>query len=184
MTTNTLPPQSDEIIAADNGGGQDFAPAPAGPHPAVCCDIIDMGMIETEWQGKKRQTRKIRVAFQITELRDDGKRFVVSRRFTLSLSEKAALRAFLESWRGVPFTPEQLKGFNLVTLIGVPALIQVSHNKPKDRVDANIDAIMRLPKGMDKLSVVDYVRVKDRESHPDEDEMAALEREALESLPF
>lgn len=163
MTTSTLPPQSDEIIASDNGGGQDFAPAPTGPHPSVCCDVIDLGMWESEWKGKKKQVRKVRVAFQIPELRDDKKRFVVSRMFTLSLSEKANLRKFLENWRGVPFTPEQLAGFNLVQLIGAPALIQVSHNKKGDKTYANIDTVMKLPRGMEKLSVTDYVRVKDRE---------------------
>ena len=167
MTTNTLPPQSDEIIASDSGGGKDFTPAPTGPHPAVCCDVIDLGMWESEWQGKKKQVRKVRLAFQIPELRDDGKRYVVSRMFTLSLGDKAALRKFLQDWRGVPFTEEQLKGFNLTTLIGAPALIQVSHNnKNGDKTYANIDTVMKLPKGLPKLSVEEYVRVKDRNPEP------------------
>lgn len=163
-TTNALPPQPDTIlVSGESGGGADFAPHPTGPHSAVCCDVVDLGIWQDQFPGKApRDVRKIRLVFQTDEKRADGQRFTVGRMFTASLGEKANLRKFLESWRGVPFTPEQLAGFDLVKLIGAPALIQVKHRLKQDKTYADIDSIMQLPKGMAKLSVADYVRVKDR----------------------
>ena len=37
-------------IIAKTGG--DFTPAPAGTHAAVCVDVIDLGVIEVNYQGK------------------------------------------------------------------------------------------------------------------------------------
>lgn len=164
-TTKALPPQPDEIlVTGDAGGGVDFKPHPTGPHAAVCCDVVDLGIWQDQFPGKApRDVRKIRLVFQTGETREDGQRFTVGRMFTASLGEKANLRKFLESWRGIPFTPEQLAGFNLVKLIGAPALIQVKHRQKQDKTYADIDSIMQLPKGMAKLTVDGYVRVKDRE---------------------
>lgn len=162
--TNPLPPQPDEIIVSGESGGVDFKPHPTGPHSAVCCDIVDLGIWQDQYPGKApRNVRKIRLVFQTEEKREDGLRFTVGRMFTASLGEKANLRKFLESWRGVPFTPEQLAGFNLVKLIGAPAMIQVKHSTRKGGTYADLDSIMQLPKGMAKLAVENYVRVKDRE---------------------
>lgn len=161
--TNTLPPQPDEIMVSGESGGVDFKPHPTGPHSAVCCDVVDLGIWQDTYPGKApRDVRKIRVVFQTAEFREDGERFTVGRMFTASLGEKANLRKFLESWRGVPFTEEQLAGFNLVKLIGAPALIQVKHRVKGEKTYADIDSIMQLPKGMTRLAIEHYVRVKDR----------------------
>ncbi len=162
--SNPLPPQPDEIVVSGgNGGGVEFKAHPTGPHSAVCCDVIDLGIWKDQFPGKApRDVRKIRLMFQTDERREDGERYVVGRMFTASLHEKAKLRQFLESWRGVPFTEEQIHGFNLVKLIGAPALIQVKHRQKGEKVYGDIDSVMQLPKGMVKLAVDKYVRVKDR----------------------
>ena len=54
-----------------------FTPAPAGTHAAVCVDVIDMGDVVSEFNGKKKTQHKIRIVWQLDELRDDGKRFTV-----------------------------------------------------------------------------------------------------------
>ncbi len=70
---------------------------------------------------------------------------VIGSRFTSSLSPKALLRQHLESWRGRPFTEQELMGFDLINLLGVPALISVMHSE--DGKFANISAIMGMPPG-------------------------------------
>jgi hypothetical protein len=153
------------IIARNEGGS--FTPAPEGQHRAVCCDVVDLGMVTSQWEGQTRTAHKVRLVFQIDEPMDDGRPFMVSQQFTLSLHEKAALRKFLEGWRGVAFTAQELAGFDVETLLGANALLQIIHaHKPDGKTFANINAVMRLPKGMPKLAARDYVRVQDREPAP------------------
>lgn len=166
MTTTQKPQpsqQSDEIIAYDKG--QKFTPAPEGQYASVCCDIVDLGMVESSYQGKVTKKQKIRVVFQVSETNpENGKPFLVSQWFTLSMNEKANLRAFLEQWRGKPYTEDEIKaGVPVTKMLGVGAFIQIVHNERQGKVYANISTIMRLPKGY-KAPEIDptYVRVKDR----------------------
>ena len=134
--------------------------APDGQHVAICCDVVDLGMIKVTYNNQEKEQHKIRVWFQIGEYDTEGKRYLISRRFTLSLHEKAALRAFLESWRGKPYTEEESKaGIDVELMVGVSALIQSAVNK-NDYAD--ITSIMRLPKKMEAIEVEDYLRMKDR----------------------
>lgn len=155
-----LPPQTDDAFMTS--GGPSYKPAPDGPHSAVCCDVLYMGWKKTEWQGKAREVEEVRLLFQIEERNEQGQRYVVGRTFTKSLSEKANLRKFLEQWRGRAFSEEELKGFQLLTLLGKTCMIQVKHAERNGRTYANIDTVMRLPRGTAPVAVVDYVRVKDR----------------------
>src|SRR4051794_3571047 len=113
------------IIAKANGG--DFVLCPAGAHAGVCVDVIDLGIVESEFNGEKKKAHKVRVVWQIEEEQDNGKRFTAGKRYTLSLHEKATLRKDLESWRGRPFTNQELDGFDLEKLLGIGALINVIH---------------------------------------------------------
>ena len=51
----------------------------------------------------------------------------------------------LTSWRGKEFTEDELKGFDLKSILNKPCMVQVGRNK-KDR--AKVQAVMSLPKGM------------------------------------
>jgi hypothetical protein len=159
------------IIVKDGGGGN-FTPHPEGQYAAVCVDIHELGEIETKW-GRKH---KIDLYFycgyrkhdeQGNEVTDDEGRPIylfVRERFTPTLSEKGNLRPFLERWRQKKFTPEELKGFDLEKLLGASAYIQISHNEWEGKKFANIDTIMKLPKG-ETAPVIpsDYVRFCDRQ---------------------
>lgn len=149
------------IIAKASGGN--FIPAPAGTHAAVCVDVVDMGLLEVNFGGKKKTQHKIRLVWQIEEDMEDGKPFIVQKRYTLSLHEKAALRKDLESWRGRAFTSQELEGFDVEVLIGIPCLLNVIHAVKDGSTYANVSAIMKLPKGMNAPQPRDYVRVCDRE---------------------
>jgi hypothetical protein len=143
--------------------GSSFAPAPDGGHSAACVDVVDLGIVRSTWEGEERSTHKCRIVFCIAETMEDGRQFTVGRQFTASLHEKAGLRKFLESWRGRPFTKEELTGFDTEQLIGAPAVIQVVHTPRAGKVYANIDSVMKLMKGVARVAPDGkYVRVKDR----------------------
>lgn len=128
-----------------------FTPCPAGTYPARCVLIADLGSQQSEYQGEIKHAYKLLVQFEITDpetRRDDGKPFTISKRFTASLHEKAGLRKTLESWRGRPFTSEELRGFSLVNVLGKPCLLSVVQETKGDRTYSNIASIMGLPKGM------------------------------------
>lgn len=146
-------------IYASAGESKSFEPAPAGTHHAVCVDVIDKGMQDTTF-GRKH---KIDVAWQLAELRDDGKPFLVFKRYTLSINEKANLRHDLESWRGKAFTREEEAKFDVETVIGANCLINVQHNTKGDKTYANVLSVMPLLKGMPRIvAAADYVRVCNR----------------------
>lgn len=156
------------IIAKDQGG-KDFEPAPEGTHLAVCCDVVDLGMVEGDWGTKHMVQIRWQLGDDEIGYRDDGKPWLVTKRFTLSLHEKSKLRPFLESWRGKRFTQEELSGFDLEKLLNACCQLQVIHGEGQNgRVYANIMAILPYPKGMEKLEVHDYIRAVER--HDDEPE--------------
>jgi hypothetical protein len=147
------------ILAKASGN---FTPAPAGTHAAVCVDVIDHGLLEVTYAGQTRQQHKITLAWQIDETLPDGRPFLVRRRYTCSLNEKASLRRDLESWRGRPFTGQELENFDVENLLSVPCLVNVIHECRNGTVFANVSSVMRLPKGMVAPTPRDYTRVCDR----------------------
>jgi len=126
-------------------------------------DVVDLGVLEASFGGKTSHKHFIRIVWQIEEVMPDNRPFIVMRRYTLSLHEKSTLRKDLESWRGREFTEEELDGFDVEKLIGVPCLLNVVQIKKQADTFANVASIMRLPKGMNPLQGRDYIRVKDRD---------------------
>lgn len=156
-------------IIATASEGQTFTPAPEGVHHAVCVDVIDLGHVKSAFlddKGNEKWQHKVNVVWQISETRDDGKRYQLYKRFTLSLHEKAALRHDLESWRGRPFTDDELRGFDVEKLIGANCLLNVVHRKSADgtKTYANVVSVMPLIKGMPKLEPLDYARAEPPQS--------------------
>ncbi len=149
-----------------SGNSTNFTPAPEGTHQAVCVDIIDNGMIETQW-GKKH---KVTIRWQVNEKMEDGKPFIVQKRYTASLNEKAVLRHELEAWRGRAFTFDELAQFDLDTVIGANCLLAIVHKKgDKGGTFANIQSIAPLIKGMKRLEPIAYVKQADRAPEPKAD---------------
>lgn len=139
------------------GESKNYTPAPEGTHQAVCVDVIDQGMKPNQFKAGALQ-RKVDLAWQLTELRDDGKRFVVYKRYTASLNEKASLRHDLESWRGKPFTRDEEMAFDLESVIGSNCLVNVQHKAGKDRTFANVVSVMPLMKGLPRIVAEGYAR--------------------------
>jgi len=121
--------------------------------------IIDIGTQTTEWMGKKKMQRKIIAMFELHGEDNDGqplqtaegKPLIVSKRYTLSLDEKATLRKDLEAWRGKAFTQEELDGFNLEVLLGKCCMVSVTHSTYDGKEYANIAGISQVPAALKKL---------------------------------
>lgn len=149
------------IVAKASGGT--YIPAPAGVWAGVCVDVVDLGPMVQEFAGKKRTLHKIRIVWQISETRADGKPYSASKMYTLSLHEKASLRKDLESWRGRAFTEPELQGFDVETVLSAAALLNIVENLKNGTKYANVAGVMRLPKTMEAPTPRDYVRVCDRQ---------------------
>lgn len=147
------------LIAKDKGG-TDFEPLSAGMHHAVCYGIIDLG---TQPGGQFDPKRKVAFLWEVPgeriELTVEGvKKNLprgVSAIYTLSLASKGLLRPMLESWRGKPFTTEELAGFDLHTVLGANCLLNVVHKqgtgKNAGKTYANVQGVNPLMKGTAKL---------------------------------
>lgn len=155
------------IIVSEGGSSRTFTPHPEGAYAATCVDVVDLGFVETTFGTK----HKLRIVFWAGENDTrDGEAVpqLLFSTFTASLHEKSNLRTFLQSWRGRPFTPEELEAFDVESLIGAPAFVQVMHRTVGDKTYANITSIMRLPKGQAAPGTPpDFVRFKDREQEPE-----------------
>lgn len=156
-------------VIAKKSSGSDFQPCPAGVHQAVCVDVVDLGLLPSKFlnkDGTPKKQHKIRIVWQVEELREqDGKPYIVQKRYTNSLDDRANLRKDLESWLGRAFTEAELEGFDTDVLLGVNCLLSVQHNVKGSETYADVTALMPLRKGMAKMNPIDYVRVQDREGH-------------------
>jgi len=122
--------------------GGDFKPHPEGIHPAVCVDVIDIGLVETEFQGVKKMVNKVKVVFESEAKTDDGKSCTVAKYFTASLDRKAKLTEFLGKWRGRPVAPGETIG--LEKLIGASCTLVISHQQNlAGKTYASIDAVSK-----------------------------------------
>lgn len=152
------------LIAKDNSESK-FAKPPlpeAGTTQAVCCAVWDLGLQKTSYAGEEKIQHKIIVAWEITEKINapeseyHGKPYMLNKKYTLSLGDKANLRKDLESWRGLPFSTDELQnGFDLEKLYGTNCYIGIKHEPDRNdpsKVYANVTAILPIPKGMEKIT--------------------------------
>lgn len=132
-------------------GASAYEPCPAGTYPARCCALVDLGHQQVTFNDETKSAHKVLLQFEICDpeaRRSDGTPHILSRRFTASLHERAALRALLEGWRGKPFTTEELRGFDLHAILGVAALATVTHATKGERTYANLASVTKPPRGL------------------------------------
>ena len=128
--------------------GGEFELAPADTHVATCYRVIDIGTQKVEFQGEVKFQHKVIISWELDAVMTDGRPFSIHKRYTLSSHEKANMRQDLESWRGVPFTPEEMGSFKLANLLGKSCLLGIVHTTKNGKTYSNISSIMKLPKGM------------------------------------
>lgn len=147
-------------LLAKNSGGINYDPVPQDMHHGICYSVVDLGTQQGEWKGNTIEQRQVLITFELPDCRidipdknDENKTLnlprAISKRYTLSLGEKANLRKDLESWRGQKFTEKELDGWDLKRLLGVNANVQVLHKVKEDKTYANIATITKLMKGVE-----------------------------------
>lgn len=138
------------VVTAKEGGSM-WPLLEAGTYPAVCTGIIDIGEQENAAFGNK--SRKIIIMWELPgetmEINGETEARIMSQTYTASLGDKANLRKMLDGWRGRPFTPEELKGFDLRNILGVPCLLGtlVKEKAQGGGQFAVIGTVSKLPKG-------------------------------------
>ena len=158
------------LIVRSTGNG-DVKIIPEGIYDAVCVWVMDLGTQYSEvW---KKSAKKLLLAWEIPAVRieingEDLPR-LVSRRFTQSLHTKSSLRPFLEMWRGKGFSVRDLEGFDIQSLLGVPATIQILHNPNSDgsKTWANIASITPAQNKVVAEGNLRYFSFTDRTPVPD-----------------
>lgn len=134
----------------------DFAICPSGNHVAICNAVVDLGMQPGSgmYPDPKHQ---VYVRFelpteQITYTKDGNEitgPMSIGRTFTASMSEKANLRKFIESWFGKKFpTDDAAADFDCALLLGKKCLVNVTHTEKEQKTYANIANATPIPKGM------------------------------------
>lgn len=139
----------------------DFKLAPAGNHLARCYRVIDLGTQKTTWQGVEKAAKKVQIVWELhgedadgNPLNtDDGRPLSVQRRFTPSLGAKAKLREILVSWRGRPFTPDELEGFKLQSILGAWCMLTLTHETRNEKTYVNVSSVTSVPSTIKKMGM-------------------------------
>ena len=106
--------------ATTKSGGSSEVP-PGGAYPAVLVGVIDLGTTEEEYEGKKRDQRKILLIWELCQEHDaKGVTFKVWQDFPFpeKMTPKNPLRKLLESWTNTTYGEDQ------------PVLVLPFMNKP------------------------------------------------------
>ena len=139
-------------LIAKNTSTSTFEPIEAGTYPAICSAIIDIGMQYNKAFDK--ESHKVIIIFELPDETYEADGIIRSRtisgEYTLSLSDRSNLRKMLEAWRGKAFTPEELEGFDLEKVLGLPCLVTVINetNLNTGKTYSNIGSVSKVIKGM------------------------------------
>lgn len=149
------------VIAKDSGGS-DFRRVPPGVYIGRCIGLIDLGTQEVTFEGDTKLQHKAVVQWEVLgedeagvplTVEVDGQQMplTVSKRYTMSLSTKARLRADLAAWRGRDFTAEELKAFDVSKLLGAYCMLNIQQQEATNgKVYTNVASITPLPREIAK----------------------------------
>lgn len=85
--TNNVTASGDALVLQCNDNSN-FKPHAPGIWQAVCVDVIDLGLVWTEFQGKRKLVRKLKLVFETECVGEDGKRGIVTKNFTASVQSR------------------------------------------------------------------------------------------------
>jgi len=137
--------------------GPSFESCPSGMHLARCYRIIDMGTQKSEYMGQVKYLHKIMLCWEVHGTDEtgaplkmsDGRPFAIFKNYTLSWSEKANLRLDLQSWRGKPFSQEEMRRFDLKNILGAWCMVNVIERQGNDgKTYTNVQSVSPVPAAM------------------------------------
>lgn len=129
-------------------------PLAGGTYLGICIGIIDIG--EQYNQNFKNYADKLMLLFEISgetvNVDGEDKPRWLSREYTASLNEKAALYKHLVAWRSRDFTESELDtdgdGFDIESMLGKPCMLTVIAKDGDNGTYNRIENIAALPKGV------------------------------------
>ena len=129
--------------------------APEGPNIGRCTAVIDLGTQTSEYAGEVKEKKRLLITWELPEVtavfnEEEGEQPLGrSKFFNASMHEKSTLRKQLTTWRGKPFTPEELKGFSLSKLLGQPCVLNIVHTEHNGQKSDRVDSVGALMKGVE-----------------------------------
>jgi hypothetical protein len=162
MLNNALPANGDAMVLQCKDSSN-FKPHPPGIYPALCVDVIDLGLQWSEFQGQRELKRKLKLVFETEHVGEDGKRGIVtSKKFNASMHPKSHLAEFVGKWRGRPLVPGE--NVDLNKLPGASCTLVLSHQlgKSSGKIYAAIDAVSQPTKKVQPSGTYDGVAMRQR----------------------
>ncbi len=160
-TAPANPAQADKPVVSGGfvvgAGGTPIAPIEAGVYHGVLVGIYDIGTQPSTYLGQETQKRKGVVVWELVGLRISGtdpqsgesydRPRTLSSRYTLSMGDKAKLRRDVEAVQGKRMTREEAAKFDLSSLLGMNAQLQITTRPVDGKVYTDIQSVMALMKG-------------------------------------
>ena len=130
-------------------GGGSFELTPAGQHSARIYSLVDIGM-QADIYNPPKKKQQIIITWELVDTKmEDGRPFVISQFYSLSLNAKANLRKDIKNMSGKALTDEQAGNFDFTKLINFPCSLVVGHEEKDGKEKASIQALLAAPKGTD-----------------------------------
>ncbi len=160
MLNTEMTASADALVLQCNDSGN-FIKHPPGIYQGVCIDVIDLGLQWTEFQGKRKLVRKLMLVFETEHIGEDGKRGIVTKKFTASLYPNAKLTGFLGQWRGRQIVPGD--NVDLKKLPGACCTLVLSHQQSlSGRTYVSIDAVAKATKKVVPSGTYDSAAMRQR----------------------
>lgn len=134
---------------------------PAGPMSVVCVDGVSLGMTVEQFENNPpRLVSKYALIYQTADFNPEtGRRFELSREFTVSMHAMSGLRKWLEAWRNKKYTDEEARNVPLHKVVGQCGMALVEHKTSAAGNEyAKLASIMPLPKSMPPIQAENYER--------------------------
>jgi hypothetical protein len=135
---------------------------PIGIQQAIVSDVYDIGDLDDIFHPGKK-VHKIAITWQLKEKFTDGKPYIQTELFTLSLHEKSKLRKFIEGMTGRTLMIPVGKSLDVETLRGVNCMVSIKPKPSKDgdKVYMQIADCTPLMKGLEKMVIDETMKTPD-----------------------
>lgn len=125
----------------------DFEPCPPGNHAGNIVGLFDVGVHEEEYKGKKKENRKLVVAFEVQTAKKDGNHQFLAKQYTWSMGDSSNWYKLIVALTARHFSEGEK--FPLKSVLGMPCMILVTNEKKvvdgKEKTYVQIESITKYP---------------------------------------
>jgi hypothetical protein len=139
-----------EMTVPEPQTSANFEPCPPGNHVATIVGVFDVGTHSEEYEGKHKDQKKMVICFELQKTKADGKHFIVSKSYTMSMGDKSNWFKFVTG-----ITAQRFKSgdkFTARSMVGVPCMIMMTNEKKtdgeKERIFEKVESIAQYPEGL------------------------------------